>query len=138
TVYFLNQSAVHVLPAPVVVLAVVWFAVVVHAVNLLDNMDGLAAGVGAIAAFATAVVLTEWGAPGPALLLLALGGALVGFLPWNLHPARIFMGDGGSLFVGSVLAGGSIIPLFGPATSGQLWLPISLVVVLMVPLTEVG
>src|SRR5439155_21478198 len=72
------------------------------------------------------------------LLLLALGAALVGFLPWNLHPARIFMGDGGSLFVGSVLAGGSIIPLFGPATSGQLWLPLSLVVVLMVPLTEVG
>src|SRR5438552_958256 len=63
-VYFLSQSAPFAPRAPVVVLAVVWFAVVVHAVNLLDNMDGLAAGVGAIAAFATAVVLTEWGAPG--------------------------------------------------------------------------
>ena len=137
TVYFLNQSARHVPPAPVVVLAVVWFAVVVHAVNLLDNIDGLAAGVGAIAAFGTALVLMECGFRGAAFLLLAVGSALVGFLPWNLHPARIFMGDAGSLFVGSVLAGGSIVPLFGAARSSQLW-PVALVVALMVPLAEVG
>jgi UDP-GlcNAc:undecaprenyl-phosphate GlcNAc-1-phosphate transferase len=113
----------------------VWFAAVVHAVNLLDNIDGLAAGVGAITACGTSAVLLQYGAPGPAVLLLALAGALLGFLPWNMHPARLFMGDGGSLFVGSVLAGCSLVPWFRAEQRNSLWL-VALAVALIVPLGE--
>jgi UDP-GlcNAc:undecaprenyl-phosphate GlcNAc-1-phosphate transferase len=94
------------------VLAIVWFAGVCHALNLLDNMDGLATGVGLIAALGLAV--TEWAALGPVLagLLVALAGALLGFLYWNRNRARLFMGDCGSLFIGAVLAGASLVPVF--------------------------
>ncbi|MGE0391931.1 MAG: hypothetical protein AB7I25_01545 [Vicinamibacterales bacterium] len=93
-------------------LAIVWFAGVCHAMNLLDNMDGLAAGVGLIAALGLAV--TESAVLGPVLagLLLALAGALLGFLYWNRNRARLFMGDCGSLFIGAVLAGASLVPVF--------------------------
>lgn len=134
-VYLLSQYATRALSAPLVVLAVIWFAAVVHAVNLLDNIDGLAAGVGAITAFGTSLVLIESGARGPVLLLVALAGALLGFLPWNTHPARMFMGDGGSLFVGSVLAGSSLVPLFGTETRNPFW-ALAIFVALIVPVGE--
>jgi UDP-GlcNAc:undecaprenyl-phosphate GlcNAc-1-phosphate transferase len=134
-VFLLSQSATRVPPASFVVLAAVWFAAVVHAVNLLDNMDGLAAGVGAITALGTAFVLLECGAPIAAILLVALAGALLGFLPWNMHRARLFMGDGGSLFVGSLLGGCSLVPWFGGEKSNPLW-PMALAVALVVPLGE--
>ena len=70
-VYLLSQSPTHFPQPALVVLAVVWFAAVVHAVNLLDNIDGLAAGVGAITSCGTALVLLQYGAPGPAALLMA-------------------------------------------------------------------
>src|ERR1700730_12768970 len=131
----LRQSGARFPAPPRVVMAVVWFAAVVHAVNLLDNIDGLAAGVGAITSCGTALVLLQYGAPGPAALLMALAGALLGFLPWNTHPARLFMGDGGSLFVGSVLAGCSLIPWFRSESGNSLW-PLALGVALIVPLGE--
>jgi UDP-GlcNAc:undecaprenyl-phosphate GlcNAc-1-phosphate transferase len=134
-VYLLNQAATRVLSPPLVVLAVIWFAVVVHAVNILDNMDGLAAGVGAITAFGTAFILRQGSAEPSGVLLIALAGALVGFLPWNVSPARLFMGDGGSLFVGALLAGGSLLPLFRPDSSRPL-LPLALALGLIVPVGE--
>jgi UDP-GlcNAc:undecaprenyl-phosphate/decaprenyl-phosphate GlcNAc-1-phosphate transferase len=134
-VYLLNQSAIRVLPAPLVVLAVIWFAIVVHAVNILDNMDGLAAGVCAITATGTAIILLQAGAPGPPVLMSALAGALVGFLPWNMHPARLFMGDAGSLFVGSLLAGASLLPLFSRQSQSPLVL-LALALTLIVPVGE--
>jgi len=134
-VYLLSQSATHEPTAPFVVLAVVWFAAVVHAFNLLDNMDGLAAGVGAITALGLALVLLECGAPLAAVPLVALAGSLLGFLPWNMHRARLFMGDGGSLFVGSLLGGCSLVPWFGGQKSNPFW-PIALAVGLIVPLGE--
>jgi len=134
-VYLLSRSAPRVPPAPFVILAVVWFAAVVHAFNLLDNIDGLAAGVGAISASGLAFVLLECGAPLAALLLVALAGGLVGFLPWNRHRARLFMGDGGSLFIGSLLAGCSLVPWFGGDKHNPFW-PMALAVALIVPLGE--
>jgi UDP-GlcNAc:undecaprenyl-phosphate GlcNAc-1-phosphate transferase len=92
--------------------ATVWFAGICHAVNLLDNMDGLAAGVAAIAAlFFAALLGSALGAP-IVVLLAGLAGALLGFLYWNRPPARLFMGDCGSLFVGATLAGASLVPVF--------------------------
>lgn len=106
-----------VLPPWAAVLAIVWFGAIVHALNLLDNMDGLAAGVGLLACLFLAWTLP--GASGPHLvsLLVAVAGSLLGFLVWNRHPARLFMGDCGSLFVGSVLAGTSLVPLMHPEAS---------------------
>jgi UDP-GlcNAc:undecaprenyl-phosphate GlcNAc-1-phosphate transferase len=94
-------------PWPVVnVLATVfWFLALTNALNLLDNMDGVAAGVGAIAAaFLAATFLVE-GQWALAAVCLALAGAAFGYLPYNFNPASIFMGDSGSLFMGSLLAG---------------------------------
>ncbi len=83
---------------------VAWIVVVVNAVNFIDNMDGLAGGIAFIAAlcFMVATILNaQWFI---AMALALLAGSLAGFLVWNLAPARIFMGDGGSLYVGYMLA----------------------------------
>lgn len=85
-------------------LTYLWVIGITNAVNLLDNMDGLAAGIAGIAAVTVAVlaaVAGAWPEAGPAL---AVAGAAGGFLAYNFHPARIFMGDGGSLFLGFSVA----------------------------------
>jgi UDP-GlcNAc:undecaprenyl-phosphate GlcNAc-1-phosphate transferase len=83
-------------------LTVLWVVVVTNAINLIDGLDGLATGVALVA---TLGLLVLPGSAGPErALALALAGALLGFLWFNLHPALIFMGDAGSLFVGFVLA----------------------------------
>ena len=92
-------------------IATVWFAGLCHAMNLLDNMDGLAAGVALIAALFLAALLVAPLGPGLVLLLVVLGGALAGFLFWNRPPARLFMGDSGSLFIGAVLGAASLVPV---------------------------
>jgi UDP-GlcNAc:undecaprenyl-phosphate/decaprenyl-phosphate GlcNAc-1-phosphate transferase len=86
------------------VLSAIWLLVVMNAFNLLDNMDGLAGGVAAIAAAVfMALMLMEEQAM-PAAVAAALAGASFSFLFFNWHPARIFMGDAGSLFIGFILA----------------------------------
>src|SRR6185369_13551156 len=100
--------------APLVLVLVVSYGAVCHALNLLDNMDGLAGGIGLIAALWLTVAASDQLSPGTVMLLLALSGSLAGFLVWNVHPARLFMGDCGSLFIGSVLAGSAIVPLLRP------------------------
>lgn len=87
-----------------VILSVAWIVVIVNAMNFLDNMDGLAAGVGAIIAalyLAATLIGGQWFVAGLAAVLL---GALLGFLIFNIHPAKLFMGDAGSLVLGLVLA----------------------------------
>lgn len=81
-------------------LAAAWLFAVCNAFNLLDIIDGLAAGVGAIAATALAVVAFSNGEMPEATAALALTGALCGFLVYNFHPARIYLGDAGSLAIG--------------------------------------
>ena len=91
-------------PLPSVILTVLWIVVVTNAINFMDNMDGLAGGVSAIAAglfMAACLVNHQWFI---AATLALLVGALIGFLFFNFPPARIFMGDGGSLAVGFLLA----------------------------------
>lgn len=87
-----------------ILLTVVWFAAVTNAMNFIDNMDGLSAGVGMIASacfLAAAVMSQQWFV---AALLALLAGACAGFLVLNFPPAKIFMGDGGSLVLGFLLA----------------------------------
>jgi UDP-GlcNAc:undecaprenyl-phosphate GlcNAc-1-phosphate transferase len=81
-----------------------WVLVVTNAFNLMDGLDGLAAGLVAIAATTCATVLVARGEQPSAMLLIALLGAVLGFLVYNFHPAKIFMGDSGSLLAGFLLA----------------------------------
>jgi UDP-GlcNAc:undecaprenyl-phosphate/decaprenyl-phosphate GlcNAc-1-phosphate transferase len=85
-------------------LTVFWLIGIANAINLLDNMDGLAAGIAAIAAFSLALGFASGGQPFELMLVAAFTGALVGFLVFNFNPASIFMGDCGSMFVGFFLA----------------------------------
>lgn len=90
-------------------LAIVWVVAVANAVNLVDGLDGLAAGMVAIAAAAFFVHMvrtpTTFGDASAAALLSAVtAGICVGFLPWNFNPAKIFMGDSGSMLLGMLLA----------------------------------
>jgi UDP-GlcNAc:undecaprenyl-phosphate GlcNAc-1-phosphate transferase len=99
--------------------SVIWIVAIVNAFNLLDNMDGLSAGVASLAAGLLAIVMLT--APDPethqpqlfvAGYLAVLVGALVGFLRFNWHPASIFMGDAGSYFVGYLVATSTLMATF--------------------------
>ncbi len=84
-------------------LTLLWLVGMANAFNLLDNMDGLAAGVAGIGAAAYLVLALAGGTPADVLMLAAFAGATCGFLVFNAHPASIFMGDAGSLFLGFTL-----------------------------------
>ncbi len=88
--------------APMATIA--WVLCLTNAFNLVDGLDGLAGGLVAIAAATCAVVLVARGEAGAARILVALVGGTLGFLIYNLHPARIFLGDSGSLLAGFLLA----------------------------------
>jgi UDP-GlcNAc:undecaprenyl-phosphate GlcNAc-1-phosphate transferase len=81
-----------------------WIVGVTNALNLIDGLDGLATGVGAIICATLTVILLQAGEPFGVCVGVALLGGLLGFLPFNFPPARIFLGDTGSLFVGYTLA----------------------------------
>lgn len=106
-------------------LALVWIVGLVNAFNMLDNMDALSAGVAGIAAgcFAALALLRQAGPPdwGPALPYLAFLGAVVGFLCFNRPPARIFMGDAGSTFLGLFLGARSLEGNPGGPAAGKDW-----------------
>jgi UDP-GlcNAc:undecaprenyl-phosphate GlcNAc-1-phosphate transferase len=90
-------------PALSVALSFVWLLAITNAFNLIDIMDGLAAGVAACACLVLFLVAAVNGRQTTAVLLAALAGALLGFLRFNFEPARIYMGDAGSLFIGLML-----------------------------------
>jgi len=136
-VFSLTRSPGTALPWTHTLVATIWFAGVCHAFNLLDNMDGLAAGVALIAAGFMAFLLAQWLGSPIALLLVALCGALLGFLYWNRPPARLFMGDCGSLFIGAVLAGASLMPVLQERTVFP-WTSVLVVLILVVPLFDTG
>ncbi len=87
---------------------VLWVLTLVNAFNLIDGMDGLAAGLGSIAALGLAGGFLLSRRPGDCLVVLGLMGACVGFLRYNFNPARIFLGDAGSMFIGYALAAVSL------------------------------
>ena len=93
-------------------ITVIWIVGVTNAVNLIDGLDGLACGVSAISSvtmLAAALLVSE---PNVAVVLAALTGGCLGFIPYNMNPAKIFMGDTGALLLGYVLATVSILGLF--------------------------
>ncbi|HVF55403.1 MAG TPA: hypothetical protein VM934_04585 [Pyrinomonadaceae bacterium] len=94
-------------------ITIFWLIGITNAINLLDNMDGLAAGVSAIAAAFIAAGLAINGQPTEALMLAVFVAALLGFLAYNSNPATIFMGDCGSLFIGFFLASAALMSAGG-------------------------
>ena len=110
-----------------VIITFFWLVGVTNAVNMLDNMDGLATGIAAIAAMALAVNFVMHGQTNVALMLAAFFGGLLGFLIYNHNPASIFMGDCGSMFVGFFLASSALLSGEGGGRSR------SVVAVLAVP-----
>ncbi|MBQ3216597.1 MAG: undecaprenyl/decaprenyl-phosphate alpha-N-acetylglucosaminyl 1-phosphate transferase [Oscillospiraceae bacterium] len=96
--------------------SVLWIVAMTNAINFIDGLDGLAAGVSAISAGAMLVValmlVPQGNSAVSALLLAAVVGGCIGFIPYNFNPAKIFMGDTGSNFLGFILASISIFGLF--------------------------
>lgn len=93
-------------------ISVFWIVGITNAVNLIDGLDGLANGVSAISAATVLVIALICSEAQVAIVMAALVGACVGFLPYNLNPAKMFMGDTGATFLGFVLATMSIQGLF--------------------------
>jgi UDP-GlcNAc:undecaprenyl-phosphate GlcNAc-1-phosphate transferase len=125
------------LPSSYTLIGTIWFAGLCHAINLLDNMDGLAAGVALIASLFLAALLGQTLGPALVIMLVALAGALAGFLYWNRPQARLFMGDCGSLFIGSLLGGASLVPVFN-ARVAFVSPAVLVTLILVVPLFDTG
>jgi len=111
-----------------------WIVGITNAMNLIDGLDGLCSGVGAIIAATLAIVCFQGGQLPGVIIGAALVGALLGFLPFNFHPARIFLGDAGAYFIGYTLS------LLALESYRQLSLLTFLVplLALAVPLLDVG
>ena len=110
---FLSDNPYWVLPEWLsVTLTVIWIVFITNAVNFIDGLDGLAAGVSAIMSISLVFISIRVGEYSIAILGIALLGSCFGFLPFNFNPAKIFMGDTGSTFLGFMLATLSIQGVF--------------------------
>ena len=125
------------LPSGYTLIGTIWFAGICHAFNLLDNMDGLLAGVALFAALFLAWLLGDVLGAAMVIALSALAGALLGFLYWNRPPARLFMGDCGSLFIGALIGGASLVPVFHTRVA-FISPAVFVVLILVVPLFDTG
>lgn len=109
----LSDAAYLILPEWIsVIITIIWIVFITNAVNFIDGLDGLAAGVSAIMSVSVVFIATRLGEYYVAVLGVALMGACFGFLPYNFNPAKIFMGDTGSTFLGFMLASVSILGMF--------------------------
>src|SRR6266568_201857 len=95
------------------VITIFWLIGITNAINLLDNMDGLATGVAAIASCFLTVNFVSVNQPAEAVMMAVFTAALLGFLVYNSHPASIFMGDSGSMFIGFFLASAALVNVSG-------------------------
>ena len=100
-----------------IIITVIWIVGITNTINLIDGLDGLAAGVSCISCFAVAYTSYLAGRPETCQLVLAIAGAAFGFLIFNFHPAKIFMGDAGSMLLGYCLATMSLIGVSSTKTT---------------------
>ncbi len=114
---------------------VIWIVAIMNMVNFLDGLDGLAAGVCAIAGTTFAVISLSLGKPDAAVLSAIVAGACFGFLRHNFYPARIFMGDSGAMLLGFALATLAIQGLLKTAATVALFFPLF---VLAIPIIDTG
>lgn len=116
-----------------VLVTVLWIVGMMNVINLLDGMDGLAAGISAIAGATFAILALDLGRPEAAVLSAIVAGACLGFLRHNFYPARIFMGDSGSHLLGFILATVAIQGSLKTAATVALIFPL---IVLAVPILD--
>ena len=98
------------------IVTVIWLVAITNAINLMDGLDGLAAGISAISALCIAYVSYIHGQYIPTIGMMAIAGSCIGFLPFNFHPARTFMGDCGAQMLGFAIAALSILGTVKSAT----------------------
>jgi len=115
-------------------LFVIWVVVLINAFNLIDGLDGLCGGLAAVATLTLAGIALANGRADAAMLLLVMGGAILGFLKYNINPARIFLGDAGSMLMGIFIATAATDAVGRKAVVGIILLPIA---VAGVPLLDV-
>jgi UDP-GlcNAc:undecaprenyl-phosphate GlcNAc-1-phosphate transferase len=118
------------------VITIFWLIGITNAINLLDNMDGLATGIAAIASAFLAFTFVTTGQGTEALMLAVFAAALIGFLIYNSNPASIFMGDSGSMFIGFFLASSSLINLSGGRSRAFLPVLAVPILVLFIPIFD--
>jgi len=116
------------------ILTVIWLVGITNAINWIDGLDGLAAGVSGIASLIMMITCFVMNQPAAALVAAALAGCCLGFLRYNFNPAQIFMGDGGSYFMGFTLAGVGVIGLVKGVTTVAVLLPL----ILAVPIVDMS
>ena len=115
------------------IVTLVWYISMMNAINFIDGLDGLLAGLTTISGLSLLVIEMSHGHPELALVLAALVGGALGFLPYNFNPAKIILGDSGALFIGYVFATVSIIGVSKTAISISLLIPL---VVLALPVLD--
>jgi UDP-GlcNAc:undecaprenyl-phosphate GlcNAc-1-phosphate transferase len=120
-------------------ITVIWLVGMANAINWIDGLDGLAAGVCGIAAVVMLVVCLFMQQPAAALIAAALAGGSLGFLRYNFNPAQIFMGDGGAYFMGFTLAGIGVIGLVKGVTTVAITVAVVLpYIILAVPILDMS
>jgi len=117
-------------------ITIIWIVGITNAFNLLDNMDGLSAGIAVIAAAIFFLITAAQAQVFSAMIFALLIGAVLGFLIYNFNPAKIFMGDTGSLFLGYMLAALSITSSYVVPTSANLLPVISPLLILSLPIFD--
>ena len=117
-----------------IILTIGWIVGITNAINLIDGLDGLSTGVTIIASISLLIIFALNGAPLIAIILItALAGALVGFLPYNFNPAKTFIGDIGSDFLGFAL---SVISILGVAKTYTAIVIVAPLIVLALPVFD--
>jgi len=114
-------------------LSLIWYVGMMNAINFIDGLDGLLSGLTAISGTSLAIIAVGHGHPELALVLAALVGGTLGFLPYNYNPATIILGDSGALFIGYVFATVSIIGTSKTAFTISLLIPL---IVLALPILD--
>src|SRR5256714_44211 len=119
-----------------VVITIFWLIGITNAINLLDNMDGLATGIAAIASVFLTLNFAAGNQPVEAMIMAVFAAALLGFLAYNSNPASIFMGDCGSMFIGFFLASSALINVTGGRSRSLLPVLAVPILVLFIPIFD--
>ena len=114
-------------------ITLLWFVALVNMINFTDGMDGLAAGVSGLGATTFAIIAASLGRADPAIMAAALAGACAAFLVFNFHPAKVFMGDSGSMLLGFVIAGVAVDGVMKSAAAVAVVVPL---IVLAIPILD--
>ena len=134
---FFGEGALHFGDVVCFLVTVIWIVGITNTINLIDGLDGLAAGLAAIASLSIAYVAyihgDKYGMLVVCLAMLCVAGSCIGFLPYNFHPAKTFMGDGGSLFLGFMLA---VMAVVGPLKQATVIAVVVPVIVLGIPIFD--